>query len=93
MRIILQTFQIFLFGSEKIFKKGVDKMRLIVYNDNRNGNEPLCRRHELLTGPTKLYSRSGAASDEVICLVRGVYGRAYFLGLHLSQDLNRLFYN
>lgn len=76
MRIILQTFQIFLFGSEKNFKKGVDKMRLIVYNDNRNGDEPLCRRRELPTISTKLYSRSEVASDEVIYLVREAYGRA-----------------
>lgn len=51
-------------------------MRLIVYNDNRNGDEPLCRRRELPTISTKLYSRSEVASDEVIYLVREAYGRA-----------------
>lgn len=72
----LTNFPNFLFCAEKIFKKGVDKMRLIVYNDNRNGDKPLCRRHELPTISTKLYSRSEVASDEVIYLVREAYGRA-----------------
>lgn len=35
------------------------------------------RRHELPSNPTKLNSRSGLPSDEVLCLVREVQDGAY----------------